>query len=118
MKLRTDDPRPKSKQVERAIVAAIAEGEFRPGQAIPSRQELINHFAVSNGTINSAINQLKTDGVLVGAQGAAVYVQVDHVVEEGIDLHAQLERLLAGQTRIDAMVARIARHLGLPVSSD
>jgi len=75
MKLNETDARPAAQQIARAIVVAIAEGEFRPGSALPSRSDLMSHFGVANATVQAALERLKADGILIGRQGRGVFVK-------------------------------------------
>lgn len=74
LKLSTTDARSAAHQIARAVVIAIAEGELRPGDPLPSRTALMNHFGVANATIQAAVDRLKTEGIVIGRQGHGVFV--------------------------------------------
>ncbi|MDX9716411.1 MAG: GntR family transcriptional regulator, partial [Thauera sp.] len=45
---------PLYRQIKALILQALEAGEWRPGQAIPSEQELAQRFSVSQGTVRKA----------------------------------------------------------------
>ena len=65
---------PLYQQIKRLLVAALDEGEWRPGMVIPSEAELATRFGVSQGTVRKAIDELAADKILVRRQGKGTYV--------------------------------------------
>ncbi len=70
------------KDVKQAILAALAEGEWKPGEVIPSERKLIERFGVSIGTLRKAIDELVAENILIRHQGRGTFVathrQEDH----------------------------------------
>ena len=70
------------KDVKQAILAALAEGEWKPGEAIPSERKLIERFGVSIGTLRKAIDELVAENIMIRHQGRGTFVathrQEDH----------------------------------------
>lgn len=56
------------------MIQALEAGEWRPGQVIPSEQELAVRFSVSQGTVRKAVDELAADNLLVRKQGKGTYV--------------------------------------------
>lgn len=56
------------------MLQALEAGEWRPGQVIPSEQELAARFNVSQGTVRKAIDEMAADNLLVRKQGKGTYV--------------------------------------------
>jgi GntR family transcriptional regulator len=56
------------------MLNALEAGEWRPGQAIPSEQELALRFSVSQGTVRKAIDEMAADNLLVRKQGKGTFV--------------------------------------------
>lgn len=65
---------PLYRQIKALILQALEAGEWRPGQAIPSEQELASRFNVSQGTVRKAIDEMAADNLLVRKQGKGTYV--------------------------------------------
>jgi GntR family transcriptional regulator len=65
---------PLYRQIKSLILQALEAGEWRPGQMIPSEQELAARFSVSQGTVRKAIDEMAADNLLVRKQGKGTYV--------------------------------------------
>ena len=65
---------PLYRQIKALILQALEAGEWRPGQVIPSEQELASRFSVSQGTVRKAIDEMAADNLLVRKQGKGTYV--------------------------------------------
>ncbi|WP_374402383.1 GntR family transcriptional regulator [Niveibacterium sp.] len=65
---------PLYQQIKRLMIQALESGEWRPGQAIPSEQELAVRFQVSQGTVRKAIDELAADNLLIRRQGKGTFV--------------------------------------------
>ncbi|MDR2881961.1 MAG: GntR family transcriptional regulator [Azoarcus sp.] len=65
---------PLYRQIRGLILQALESGEWRPGQVIPSEQELAARFSVSQGTVRKAIDEMAADNILVRRQGRGTYV--------------------------------------------
>ena len=56
-------------QVKQAVLAALAQGEWKQGEAIPPEKLLAERFGVSIGTLRKAIDELAAENILVRHQG-------------------------------------------------
>lgn len=65
---------PLYRQIKSLILQALEAGEWRPGQAIPSEQELALRFSVSQGTVRKAIDEMAAENLLVRKQGKGTFV--------------------------------------------
>ncbi len=65
---------PLYRQIKALIVQALVAGEWRPGQAIPSEQELASRFGVSQGTVRKAIDEMAAENMVVRKQGKGTFV--------------------------------------------
>lgn len=65
---------PLYRQIKALILQALEAGEWRPGEVIPSEQELAARFSVSQGTVRKAIDEMAADNLLVRKQGKGTYV--------------------------------------------
>lgn len=54
--------------------ARIASGEYPPGERLPTYAELADLYSSSVSTVQRAVMLLQIEGVIVGVQGAGLYV--------------------------------------------
>ena len=71
----SNDYTPKYIQIKNYIINKIETGEFAVGDKIPSEIELSNIFNVSRITVNSAIKELVTAGIIDRMQGKGSFVK-------------------------------------------
>ena len=69
---------PLYRQIKTLILQALETGEWRPGQSIPSEQELASRFRVSQGTVRKAIDEMAAENLLVRKQGKGTFVASHH----------------------------------------
>lgn len=65
---------PLYKEVKRKITESVRNGEWKPGDAIPSEKKLCERFGVSMGTIRKAVDELSAEGFLIRQQGRGTFV--------------------------------------------
>lgn len=65
---------PLYRQIKGLIMQALEQGEWRPGEVIPSEIELAARFGVSQGTVRKAIDELAAENLLVRRQGKGTFV--------------------------------------------
>lgn len=65
---------PLYREVHWRITRALTEGQWKPGEAIPSEARLAAEFRVSIGTIRRAIDELVAGRILVRRQGRGTFV--------------------------------------------
>lgn len=94
---------PAYQQVADDLRRLITSGDLAVGDAIPSTVQLCQRYRVSVTVVRAAINQLRTEGVLRGQPGKAVYVvatpasvaadahSLDQLAEELAQLRARLD---------------------------
>lgn len=81
---------PLYQQIKALILRSLQAGEWRPGDPIPSEQELAARFRVSQGTVRKAIDELAADNLLVRRQGKGTFVAThaeQHVQYRFLRLH-------------------------------
>jgi GntR family transcriptional regulator len=115
---------PLYQQIKGLILQSLQEGEWKPGEAIPSEMELAARFKVSQGTVRKAIDELATDNLVVRRQGKGTFVAThseQHVQyrflrlmpDSGdLDSEGPAQRNIIDCKRVRAS-ADIARTLGL-----
>lgn len=65
---------PLYRQIKDLMLKALEEGEWRPGQMIPSETVLAARFNVSQGTVRKAIDELAAEKLLIRRQGKGTFV--------------------------------------------
>ena len=115
---------PLYQQIKVLILQSLQDGEWKPGEAIPSEMDLAARFRVSQGTVRKAIDELAADNLLVRRQGKGTFVAThaaDHVQYRFLRLlpdngdttsEGPAERSIIDCKRLRAP-ADIARALGL-----
>ncbi|MFN9807946.1 MAG: GntR family transcriptional regulator [Betaproteobacteria bacterium] len=69
---------PLYRQIRQLIVSALDQGEWKPGELIPSEMDLAVRFQVSQGTVRKAIDELAAENLLVRRQGKGTFVATHH----------------------------------------
>jgi GntR family transcriptional regulator len=65
---------PLYRQIKGLIMQSLESGEWRPGEAIPSENELALRYKVSQGTVRKAIDELAAEKHLLRRQGKGTFV--------------------------------------------
>ncbi|MFD5814761.1 GntR family transcriptional regulator [Streptomyces sp. NPDC127038] len=71
----TADPRPLHERIAADLRDQINAGDYPPGTAIPSTEQLKTRFNASNATVQKALGLLKREGLVVGRAGSSVQVR-------------------------------------------
>jgi GntR family transcriptional regulator len=73
-KLEMQAAEPLYKQVEKQIMNCLAEGEWIPGDRLPTESQLAERFGVAVLTVRAGIRDLVDSNILVRKQGSGTYV--------------------------------------------
>lgn len=65
---------PLYRQIKDFLIRSLEQGEWGPGDAIPSEGELAVRFNVSQGTVRKAIDEMAAENLLVRRQGKGTFV--------------------------------------------
>ncbi|HTJ67283.1 MAG TPA: winged helix-turn-helix domain-containing protein [Actinospica sp.] len=98
------DPRAPYEQVADALRLEIAEKKLKPGDRLPSIRQLAERFQVAAGTIQSALRELKAEGLIVSQQAKGTYVRSD---VSGVWPPSDNPRTKAELDRIKALAAKL-----------
>jgi len=74
------DDRPPYRQTAAALREAINLGRLSSGDRLPSESELVKRYGVARMTVRQAIQELKTEGLVVSEHGRGVFVRSVPVV--------------------------------------
>jgi DNA-binding transcriptional regulator YhcF (GntR family) len=66
---------PLEEQVRRGLRHAIARGEVRPGECLPSVRQLAGDLGIHWNTVARAYRRLRDEGLVVGGRGRRVVVR-------------------------------------------
>ncbi|HHT64525.1 MAG: GntR family transcriptional regulator [Caldicoprobacterales bacterium] len=77
--LNFDGPTPLYIQIKDSIRKAIASGEWKPNEQIPSERELCKRFNVSRITVRQAIADAENAGLLYKIQGKGTFVKAPKI---------------------------------------
>jgi GntR family transcriptional regulator, histidine utilization repressor len=104
----------------------LARGVWAPGEQMPSETELVRRFGFSRMTINRAVRELQTAGLVNRVRGAGTFVARLHRVSSTLtirDLHEEIierghtHRATVQLAREEKLRAPIAERFGLPVGT-
>ena len=70
-----DNRLPRYQRLAETLKKAISHRRWRPGERLPSEQDLALHFTVAPGTVRQAITQLVDEGLLERHQGKGTFVR-------------------------------------------
>jgi len=65
---------PLYQQIKALLLQSLDQGEWKPGEVIPSEFELAARFNVSQGTVRKAIDELAAENLLIRRQGKGTFV--------------------------------------------
>jgi DNA-binding GntR family transcriptional regulator len=99
-----DDRRPAWQQVRDRLRAAIKIGDLAPGDPLPTQRALANEYGLAMETVKRALNELRTEGLIVTRQGKGTYVRAG----AGLDPEFVGSSPLAD---LQAQVAALAKRL-------
>jgi GntR family histidine utilization transcriptional repressor len=117
---------PAYEQVKAFIRGRIGGGQWKPGDPVPSEATLMQQFGISRMTVNRALRELATEGLVTRIQGSGTRVAELHRISSRLtirDIHEEVaERghvhstrvLLAGREKASAAMAQ---SLGLRASA-
>jgi GntR family transcriptional regulator len=108
---------PLYRQIKQLLVTSLEQGEWKPGELIPSELELAHRFQVSQGTVRKAIDELSAANLLVRRQGKGTFVATHHepraqfrflriVPDEGEAVPAESRFLECRRLKAPAEIAR------------
>lgn len=61
-------------QLQDVLIKRIEEGEFLPGEMIPSERKMAEQYGINRMTVKNAVNSLVERGYLFRVQGRGTFV--------------------------------------------
>jgi DNA-binding transcriptional regulator YhcF (GntR family) len=104
-----NDPRPPYRQVADDLRHKIAAGEgYAPGARLPSIRRLAKEYGISPQTVQSALRELRQEGLVVSQQGRAFFVRDPGRPADGLSRDDAHERLAALEAELRSVQSRVA----------
>ena len=108
---------PLYRQIKALITRSLDRGEWKPGEIIPSENELAARYKVSQGTVRKAIDELAAGNLLLRRQGKGTFVATHTearaqfrflrlVPDEGEQTYPESHILKCRRARAPAEIAR------------
>lgn len=101
-------------QLREVIRNKIEDGEYMPGMAIPSENDLAETYGINRMTVRNGIDTLVNEGILKRVQGKGVYVVGDKVERDletlGGFTQTMREKNIEPQTKILVKITRKAEE--------
>jgi GntR family transcriptional regulator, histidine utilization repressor len=113
-------------KVKRALKDGLASGRWTPGELMPSEAQLVAQFGVSRMTVNRALRELQTEGLVERVQGVGTFAAQLHPVSSKLTLRDLREEIIERGHRHEAEVHllreeaasdALPRQLGLGVDA-
>ncbi|HVK31550.1 MAG TPA: GntR family transcriptional regulator, partial [Burkholderiaceae bacterium] len=80
-------------RVKQFLKDGLAQGRWAPGELMPSEAELVARFEVSRMTVNRALRELQSEGLVQRTQGVGTFAAPLHRVSSTLtirDLHEEI----------------------------
>jgi GntR family transcriptional regulator, histidine utilization repressor len=81
-------------RVKQHLKDGLARGRWNPGELMPSEAELVTEFGISRMTVNRALRELQSEGLVQRVQGVGTFAAQLHPVSSTLtirDLHEEIE---------------------------
>jgi GntR family transcriptional regulator len=122
------DHRPLYVQACEAYRALLLDGDYAPGDRLPSEIELSQQWGISRPTLREALRLLEEEGAIIRRHGVGTFVApADPVIDAGLEVLESIERMDARRGLATRMIQysveersateREARGLELPASA-
>ena len=114
-------------RVKQHLLAGLASGRWPPGALMPSEAELVATFGVSRMTVNRALRELQSEGLVDRTQGVGTFAAQLHKVSSQLtirDLHEEIEarghqhHAVVHLQRKEVARSALAEQLGVKPGSD
>jgi GntR family transcriptional regulator len=69
------DDKPPYRQIASMMREAISSGQLSAGERLPSEAALIEHFGVARMTVRQAVQELRSEGLVISEHGRGVFVR-------------------------------------------
>jgi len=102
-------PLPLYEQIKQHVMAGISDGSYRPGEKIPSENELVTTFGTSRLTVNRALRELSSSGVLKRVHGVGTFVAAPKAASTLIRIHNIADDIRGRRQALSIRVHNLSR---------
>ena len=85
---------PKYQKIINELHAMLRQGVLKPGDKLPSREELVERYGVTRATVNRAVGELLREGLLKASQRGGTFVSDAPEIEEKAAFIVHIELLM------------------------
>jgi GntR family transcriptional regulator, histidine utilization repressor len=82
-------------RVKQHLKDGLSTGRWPPGALMPSEAELVATFGVSRMTVNRALRELQTEGLVMRTQGVGTFAAPLHPVSSTLTIHDLHDEIVA-----------------------
>ena len=100
---------PAYEQVKTFVRRHIAQGQWKPGDPVPSEASLMVQFGISRMTANRALRELAAEGLVVRTQGSGTRVAELHRIASRLTIRDIHEEMIERGHRHTTRVVRVER---------
>lgn len=127
MTILRSSPIPLYHQLETLLREKLGAGNYRPGELLPTDDDLCRQYGVSKITVRQAMQKLKADGLVVRARGRGTFATERAVRPANLKMTCFLEDLIALGIPAEVRVLRsgslavagaVARALDVPAGTE
>lgn len=97
----------KARTMIRVLRERILSGEFSDGRRLPSIRQLMEEFAISNGSVKKGIDYLVKAGLVETVHGSGVFVRKRPTVNHGNSSYSNLRLAVFGSVNLSLAVSGI-----------
>lgn len=91
-----------------ALIKAIADGAYKPGDRLPSERDLAEQFKVSRPTVREAVIALDMQGLLEARHGSGIYVTASKPISQSPELDIGAFELTEARRLFEGEAAALA----------
>ncbi|MGM0414914.1 MAG: GntR family transcriptional regulator [Bacillota bacterium] len=95
-----DSYEPVYMQIVKILKKSISAGHFKPGDKLPSENQLCNEFSVSPMTVRRALDVLIEQNIIYGVQGKGTYIRKIKIGSASFELESLKEFFASDNIRV------------------
>lgn len=99
-------------QIVKILKKSISTGHFKPGDKLPSENQLCNEFSVSPMTVRRALDVLIDQNIIYGVQGKGTYIRKIKIGSASFELSALKEFFASDNIKVKLLDVTIREASG------